>query len=124
MDVNVAWVGVAVPGFEALQPEDAGDNGVPPRGIYFQNFPGRSAGFEDRSRRMASADFLFDFEFSNRSGVAAWRISDSKFRSRNRVFRKADVVPQHDHALVGGADDDAMAGIPGAADQQKQGEGC
>jgi hypothetical protein len=69
VDVDEAAESVVVAGFEAAEPEDAGDDGVASRGIGSDDFAGRSAAFEFHAGGLACADFVGDREAAERGVV-------------------------------------------------------
>ena len=89
VDVNVARVRIHVDtaiksfvqaGFETFEPQDArGDFGV--RKFRLRHVADDFARFENRSRRLARADFFCDAMQSERRAIRAFRLPDAETRS-------------------------------------------
>ena len=105
VDVDVARKGVAVPSFKALEPQDARHDRIAAGSIHWQYLAGRDAAFENSSGRHVIADLFSDAELSERRGVGAPGIAESEFRGGDGICAGGFAIAEHNHLLVGGADD-------------------
>ena len=74
MDVDQPVVRIAVLFLQPLEPDDAGDDGVASRGVWFENFTGAPPALENRAFRGAGADLAGDGvpPLADREHYATW----------------------------------------------------
>ena len=99
VDVDIARKCVAVPSFEALQPEDARDDRIAAGSIDWQYLAGRYAAFENRSGRHVIADLFSYAEPSERRGVGAPGVAESEFRGGDGKRAGGFSIAQQNHLL-------------------------
>ncbi len=71
MDVDAAGVGVFVLGLEAIEPDDAGDDGIAAGGVDGDDLAGGGAMADDGAGGEIAADFIADAKIAERGLVAA-----------------------------------------------------
>ena len=121
VNVDVSGKGIAVAGFEALQPEDARDDRITAGGVHRQNLAGRHAAFENGSSGHVITDFFPHAEFADWRGIRATGIAETEFRGGDREGARGFSIAEQNHLLVGSADDHLVLRIGGAADEEKGG---
>jgi hypothetical protein len=115
MEVDVAVKGVSVARFESFKPKDTADDRVTSGCVRRKDLSRGTPGFEHRAGGRVRADFFANLQESQRSGVAAWRVPDSKPGGRNGIADDLDVVLEHKHLLIRRADDEEMPIVSGAS---------
>lgn len=118
MNVNEALEGIAVVGFETIEPEDAGNDGVTPGGIGREDFTGGNAGFENGTRGKVIADFFSDTEFTCRCAVASGFAAEAEFGGGDGVEGDGFAIAEEGHALFRNADEDGVAAVSGAGAEE------
>jgi hypothetical protein len=85
MDVDTSVKGIPISFFQTIEPENARDNRIPSRGIWFQDFPRRYPRLKDLTKRLPHAYFNLHHELSKRSRITSQTITDSKSRRGDRI---------------------------------------
>lgn len=121
VDVDVAAVGAGVLAFQAVQPDDAADDGVASGGVWPKDFAGALPVLEDGSGGSARANFFAHFEAAQRGGVAAGPVAEAKFRGGDGIFGGEVALGVEAQFLIGNADDDLMVAVAiGAASEEQE----
>jgi hypothetical protein len=81
VDVDAAAAGVAVLGLEAIEPDDAGDDGVAARGVDGEDLAGGGAVADDGAGGQVFADLIADAQLAKGGAVTIEAIAGAELRS-------------------------------------------
>jgi hypothetical protein len=97
--------------FSSAQPNDSRHDRVAPGRVHWNYFAGPAPILENRSSQSAVANFVRDFQFTQRRTVTSGPIAQSEFGSRNRVGSDKVFFLEQRQLLVVNTNDDVMFGV-------------
>ncbi len=106
VNVDKAAVGIAIVRFFPLEPENAGDDRITARGIGTKHLTGETAALEDGTGWEIAANFAGDGHFTEWCAIAAFTITEPKFRCGDGIHPHGAIVfVEKKHPLIFDADD-------------------